>query len=76
MLAGHTHCGQIRLPWYGAIGTVSRYGERFECGLIREDGRTLIVGAGVGTSILPLRLGAPPDLWLVRLGPVRSAAAR
>lgn len=26
MLAGHTHCGQIRLPWYGAIGSVSRHG--------------------------------------------------
>ena len=31
---------------------------------------TAIVGAGVGTSILPLRLGARPDMWLVTLGPV------
>lgn len=76
MLAGHTHCGQIRLPWYGAIGSVSRYGARYECGLIRERGRTLIVGAGVGTSILPLRLGSPPDIWVIRLGPTRPAAAR
>lgn len=76
MLAGHTHCGQIRLPWYGAIGTVSRYGARYECGLIRESGRTLIVGAGAGTSILPLRLGAVPDIWLIQLGPVRSGEAR
>jgi uncharacterized protein len=72
MLAGHTHCGQIRLPWYGAIGTVSRHGARYECGLIRERGRTLIVGAGVGTSIVPLRLVPPPDLWLIRLGPSRA----
>ncbi|HEY5711415.1 MAG TPA: metallophosphoesterase [Allosphingosinicella sp.] len=69
MLAGHTHCGQIRLPLIGAVSTMSDFGERYACGLIREDGKTLIVSAGLGTSILPLRLGAPSDLWLIRLGP-------
>lgn len=69
MLAGHTHCGQIRLPLIGAISTMSAYGDRYACGLIRENGRTLIVSAGLGTSILPLRLGAAPDMWLIRLGP-------
>lgn len=69
MLAGHTHCGQIRLPLIGAVSTMSDYGERYACGVIREEGKTLIVSAGLGTSILPLRLGAPPDLWLVTLGP-------
>jgi predicted MPP superfamily phosphohydrolase len=71
MLAGHTHCGQARLPFYGAIISVSDYGARFECGLVRENGRTLIVTAGLGTSGLPLRLGAAPDLWLVTVGPKR-----
>jgi predicted MPP superfamily phosphohydrolase len=75
MLAGHTHCGQVRLPLIGAVSTMSRYGQRYACGLIREQGRTLIVTAGLGTSGLPLRLGAVPDLWLVTIGP-RSAAAR
>lgn len=69
LLAGHTHCGQIVLPWYGALFTGSRYGGRYRCGLIREGSRTIVVGAGTGTSILPLRLGAPPDLWLITLGP-------
>jgi predicted MPP superfamily phosphohydrolase len=69
MLAGHTHCGQIRLPLIGALSTMSAYGDRYACGLIRENGRTLIVSAGLGTSILPLRLGAVPDMWLIRLGP-------
>lgn len=70
MLAGHTHCGQIRLPFVGAITTMSRYDERYACGRIDEAGRTLIVSAGLGTSVLPLRLGAVPDLWLVTLRPV------
>ena len=76
MLAGHTHCGQISLLLIGPLATYSDYGNRYACGMIREDGKTLIVGAGLGTSMLPLRLGAPPDMWLIELGPVRSAAAR
>jgi uncharacterized protein len=69
MLAGHTHCGQARLPFVGAVMTLSKHGQRYACGLVRETDRTLIVTAGLGTSGLPLRLGAVPDLWLVRLGP-------
>jgi predicted MPP superfamily phosphohydrolase len=69
MLAGHTHCGQIRLPLVGAISTMSDYGDRYACGVIREDGKTLVVSAGLGTSLLPLRLGAVPDMWLLRLVP-------
>ena len=72
MLAGHTHCGQIRLPLIGAVSTMSEHGERYACGRVDEGGRTLIVGAGLGTSILPLRLGARPDLWLVTIGPKRE----
>jgi predicted MPP superfamily phosphohydrolase len=75
MLAGHTHCGQVRLPFIGAIKTMSRYGQRYACGLVRERDRTLIVTAGLGTSGVPLRLGAVPDLWLIRLGPVRRSGA-
>ena len=67
MLAGHTHCGQIRLPLVGAISYMSEYGDKYACGIVVEAGKTLIVGAGVGTSTLPLRLGAAPDMWVVTL---------
>ncbi len=68
VLAGHTHCGQIVLPWFGAIATASRYGRRYLCGVIRSGNRTLIVTAGIGTSIMPLQLGARPDLWVIDIG--------
>jgi uncharacterized protein len=68
MLAGHTHCGQISLPLVGPLSTMSEYGRRFACGVVREGGRTLVVTAGLGTSGIPLRLGAVPDLWLVEVG--------
>jgi predicted MPP superfamily phosphohydrolase len=67
-LAGHTHCGQIVLPWVGAPATMSRYGDRYRCGFIRENGKLLLVTAGVGTSIAPLRIGAPPEIWLLTIG--------
>lgn len=65
VLAGHTHCGQIALPLIGPPKTASRYGRRFTCGLIREPGRDVLVTAGIGTSGVPLRIGAVPDLWLL-----------
>jgi len=69
MLAGHTHCGQIVLPLYGAWDTGSVYGERYRCGYIEQNGRRLIVTAGLGASMLPFRLLAPPDFWMVTIGP-------
>lgn len=65
ILAGHTHCGQISLPFVGPAFTASHHGKRFACGVIREAGRTMIVSAGVGTSLLPMRLSTPPDIWIV-----------
>jgi len=69
MLAGHTHCGQIVLPLYGAWSTGSDYGDRYACGYVEQNGRKLITSAGLGASILPFRLLAPPDFWIVTIGP-------
>lgn len=68
VLAGHTHCGQISLPLIGAVETGSDYGRRYLCGIIRGAGNMMVVSAGVGTSRIPLRIGAPPDMWLVVIG--------
>lgn len=68
LLAGHTHFGQVVLPWYGPVAEVSRFGARYRCGIRREGGRTVVTTAGLGTSSGPYRLGAPPDLWLLTLG--------
>lgn len=66
-LAGHTHCGQVRLPLIGAIVSNSAYGQRYACGLVREQGRVMFVSAGLGTSILPVRFLAPPEIVLITL---------
>lgn len=67
LLAGHTHCGQAVVPFWGPISNVAL--PRYRCGVVREGRRTTIVTGGLGTSGPPLRYGAPPDLWLVTLGP-------
>ena len=67
-LAGHTHCGQAVLPFIGVVvRPVST--SRYTCGIVQDGARTTIVTGGLGTSGVPLRYGAPPDLWLVMLGP-------
>lgn len=68
-LAGHTHCAQIWVPWIGLPKPISKYGLRYRCGVVRERGHVVVVTAGVGTSQLPLRFNAPPDIWLLTLGP-------
>ena len=70
VLAGHMHCGQIRLPWSDApLHHISKYGNRFVCGDITDHGQRVFVGAGLGTSLIALRYHAPPDVWLITLGP-------
>jgi predicted MPP superfamily phosphohydrolase len=66
-LAGHTHGGQVRLLGYSPI-VPSRYGNRFAYGHVVEGGRHMIVSGGLGCSMLPVRLGVPPEIVMVRLG--------
>jgi len=68
-LVGHTHCGQVALPFAGIVYVPSKYGTRYACGLYRYGARTMIVAGGVGTSGLPIRLLAPPDIWLITVRP-------
>jgi len=47
-LGGHTHGGQLRLPFYGAIITNSIYGRRYAAGLFEESGTTMYISRGLG----------------------------
>jgi uncharacterized protein len=67
-IAGHTHGGQIRVPFVWQQFAPSRYGARFAYGHIVEDGRHMIVSGGLGTSGVPIRLGVPPEIVHITLG--------
>jgi predicted MPP superfamily phosphohydrolase len=74
--AGHTHCGQIVLPVVGVLDWGTRYGARFGCGVVREGSRINVITAGLGVSNVPLRLGAPPDFWVVTVLPAAPFNAK
>ncbi|MCS6878077.1 MAG: metallophosphoesterase [Geminicoccaceae bacterium] len=71
VVAGHTHGGQVRLPGIGPLVTMSTLPRRFARGLHRIGKRHLLVTSGVGTSVLPIRLGVPPEFVVAT---VRAAA--
>jgi len=58
VVAGHTHCGQISIPFIGPLWVPSDAPSDAHCGLYEDDQRTVFVTSGVGTTILPLRFGA------------------
>jgi predicted MPP superfamily phosphohydrolase len=66
VLAGHTHGGQIRLPWIGALW-LPEGSERYESGWFSGERAKMFVTRGVGTSILPIRFLARPEVPLITL---------
>lgn len=65
ILAGHTHGGQIVLPWLGAAHTHSEHLKRREAaGYMRRDQTHVYVSRGIGEGI-PLRFGARPQIALI-----------
>jgi predicted MPP superfamily phosphohydrolase len=66
-LAGHTHGGQVAVPLLRRPMLPSRFGERYARGLIVEQGRQMLVTSGVGTSGLPIRFLAPPEVLCLTL---------
>lgn len=68
-IAGHTHGGQVALPlvqsW--AMARASSLGVRYARGVIREKGHVLFVSPGIGTSSVPVRLGVPPEISLLKI---------
>ena len=65
LLAGHTHGGQVRLPIIGSVVESSDYGDRWVRGHIFENNHHLFVTSGIGTSIVPVRFGVPPEIVLL-----------
>jgi uncharacterized protein len=66
-LAGHLHGGQIAIPLLRRPMLPSYYGERYARGHVVEHGRHLLVTSGIGTSGLPIRFLAPPEVYHLTL---------
>lgn len=77
VLSGHTHGGQVRIPFWGALYAHNPLGARFARGLFTpEQLRTVVdydrppylyVSSGVGTGYLRLRFACPPEFTLFKI---------
>ncbi|MEU6722951.1 metallophosphoesterase [Nonomuraea wenchangensis] len=73
LLAGHTHGGQLCVPFYGALVTNCGIDRARVKGLSRHDGAWLHVSAGLGTSpYAPARFACFPEASLLTLIPRRT----
>ncbi len=63
-LAGHTHGGQIRIPFKGPLFLPPGCGG-YDMGLYNAGGMPLYVTRGIGTCIVPVRLLCPPEITLI-----------
>ena len=62
ILSGHTHGGQIRIPFFGAVIVPSKYGKRYEAGFVEN---TVYVTKGLGTSIVRARFNCLPEITVI-----------
>lgn len=61
-VSGHTHGGQIVLPGLGPCLTASRYGTKYLAGWAQGPRWPVFTTVGVGTSMVPVRLGTTPEI--------------
>jgi len=75
LLAGHTHGGQVVLPWVGPPLVNSRYGRRFASGLKRVQSTHIYTSRGIGVVgvAVPVRINCPPEVALITLRASRSS---
>jgi predicted MPP superfamily phosphohydrolase len=66
-LAGHTHGGQINLAIAGANLNIADLVTPYTKGFYELADSSLYVNSGLGTIGVPVRLGAPPEITLIRL---------
>jgi len=66
-LSGHTHGGQLGLPWASPAYNLARLFEPFSLGEFRDGACTLFVHAGLGTTGPPARWGIAPEVAVLTL---------
>lgn len=67
MLSGHTHGGQVRIPFMGTPGIPSRFGQKYASGVVQGPICRVLVSTGIGMSVLPVRFGVPPEVVEITL---------
>jgi predicted MPP superfamily phosphohydrolase len=66
-ISGHTHGGQITVEILNENLSIARFYTPYVYGLYREGDAAVYVTRGIGTVGVPARIGAPPEVALIRL---------
>jgi predicted MPP superfamily phosphohydrolase len=66
-LVGHTHGGQLSLGFLHPALNLARLETRYTRGWYERSGSQLYVNRGIGTTIIPIRVGARPEITLLEL---------
>ncbi|MEK7773008.1 MAG: metallophosphoesterase [Deltaproteobacteria bacterium] len=75
VLSGHTHGGQVRLPFSIAPVLPSDFGQKYSGGLVRLKGAAQVyVSRGIGVVTIPVRINCPPELTVIRLVAAKDPA--
>ena len=70
VVAGHVHGGLMKLPLLGGvINPALRLFPRYDGGSFEKDGCVMILGRGLGTHTLPIRIFNPGEVVIIRLKP-------
>jgi predicted MPP superfamily phosphohydrolase len=67
VVAGHTHGGQVTVEILDQSLNAARFFTPYIYGLYRQGGAAAYVTRGIGTIGVPARIGAPPEITLLRL---------
>jgi predicted MPP superfamily phosphohydrolase len=67
VLCGHTHGGQVAIPYLSHYFIPIQNPARYLSGLVKEPYGYTYVNRGIGTLVFPLRIGAPPEITYIRL---------
>jgi uncharacterized protein len=70
VLVGHTHGGQIRIPLIGAVYVPGQgFFPNYDYGMYSSGQTTMVINAGLGESVIPIRFNMRPEIVLITLVP-------
>lgn len=67
VLTGHTHGGQIRIPWLGGLFASGEFFPEYDAGLFQQDTTAMVVSRGLGNSLFPVRINNRPEVVVITL---------
>ena len=67
VLSGHTHGGQVVLPFIGCPVVPSKFGQKYIAGNVRDGKRQTYISRGVGHLMAPIRINCPPEVNILTL---------